>query len=251
MRYQAAVFLGLMLFQSALFANEKLSLITFPIPSMVINSNEGKFIELTKAIAEKAGVDISIDVYPAKRAQQFFLSRHADGIFPALDSYFPNTPPHRSQELLMVKRIYIFSRKNQPIYKSMAELEGKRIGTTLGYTYADAHQHMNNTTIDQADSDEANAVKLARGWIDAFLVEELSGLKAFENTQTLNQVHYDVDSPVSSFDVYYAFQPTPRGKRLAEQFDVVLRQMKEDGSYQAIIQKETLPTASTVSPSHN
>ncbi|MCP5206202.1 MAG: transporter substrate-binding domain-containing protein [Hahellaceae bacterium] len=236
MRFQTAVFLGLMLFQSAVHANEKLSFITFPIPSMVINSNEGKFIELTKAVAEKAGIDIAISVYPAKRAQQFFLSQQADAIFPALDSYFPNKHPHRSQELLMVKRIYIFSKKDQPIYKSMDELEGKRIGTTLGYTYADTLKHIKDTTIDQADSDESNAQKLARGWIDAFLVEEWSGLKAFENTSTLNQVHYDVNSPISSFDVYYAFQPSLRGKRIAETFDRVLRQMKEDGSYQVIMQ---------------
>jgi polar amino acid transport system substrate-binding protein len=236
MRYQAAVFLGLMLFQSAADANEKISFITFPIPSMVINNNEGKFIELTKMVAEKAGIDIAISVYPAKRAQQFFLSQQADAIFPALDSYFPSKLPHRSQELLMVKRIYIFSKKNQPVYKSMDELTGKRIGTTLGYTYADSLKHIKDTTIDQADSDEANAQKLVRGWIDAFLVEELSGLKAFENTRTLNQVHYDVNSPVSSFDVYYAFQPSPKGKLIAERFDKILRQMKEDGSYQAIMQ---------------
>lgn len=212
---------------------------------MVVNENEGRFVELTKAIGEKAGIDISIKVFPPKRAQQIFLSQHPDGIFPALDKYFPDQVPTRSKELLAVKRTYIFSKKNQPLYKSLDDLEGKRIGITLGYTYADNLKKINATIIDEADSDEANAEKLSRNWIDAFLVDEASGLKAFENTNTLNQVHYDVNSPVSSFDVYYAFQPTAKGKHLAERFDTVLRQMKKDGSYQAIMSNNSLPLSST------
>jgi len=218
------------------FGEEKLKIGTFPIPLLVLDEKQGKFVELTRTISERAGLDIEIIVTPPKRTIHKFLQNELDILFPALDVNFsPENMPVKSDELLFLKKDFSFTRKGEPLLKTIKDLEGKRVGITSGYPYVNELINNPQIEIQSARSDELNVLKLMEKRFDAFVVEEVTGLKAFQSKGVANQIQYDPNNPISEMDVYYAFQNTDKGKRLAEIFSKILIEMKKDGTYSKII----------------
>ncbi|MCP4105216.1 MAG: transporter substrate-binding domain-containing protein [Desulfobacteraceae bacterium] len=236
-RFTLYIILAVLSINSVCFG-ETITFGTFPIPKMVLDENHGNFIELTRAISERAGIDIEIVVKPTKRTIQNFKLNETDVLFPALDVNFsPENQPIKSGELLYVKRDYIFTRKGDPLLRSIKELECKKVGITLGYPYARKLTGNSLIEFDMAHCDEINVLKLTNKRFDAFVVEETTGLKAFQDKGASDEVQYDPDSPISEMDVYYAFQNTKKGKWLAEVVTIVLSEMKQDGTFSEIIDK--------------
>jgi ABC-type amino acid transport substrate-binding protein len=84
------------------------------------------------------------------------------------------------------------------------------------------------------DTDYANLRKLIAGRLDAFILDEKTGIRALEANGLTQQVQYDAKRPVFRQEVYYAFQNNAEGKALAERFSVALERLKRDGRYQKI-----------------
>jgi len=211
---------------------------TFPVPHLVLDENHGNFIELTRTIAQRAHLDIEITVTPPKRARFNFGEKKIDILFPAVDHFFsPEHQPIKSDEPLYIKKNYAFTRKGEPLIRTIKEMEGKRVGITLGYPYAKKLTDNHLVELDMAKSDEINVSKLIAKRIDAFVVEEVSGLKAFQSKGVMDQIQYDPSSPTSKMNVYYAFQNTGKGKKLAKIVSKVLGEMKKDGTYSTIMSK--------------
>ena len=72
------------------------------------------------------------------------------------------------------------------------------------------------------------------------MLDEKTGVKAFETLGMAAQMQYDPKAPVSRQDVFFAFQNTAAGKALATQFSQALAQMKADGRYQKITRGITI-----------
>jgi polar amino acid transport system substrate-binding protein len=211
---------------------------TFPIPLMVVDKDNGVFIELTRTIAERAGLQIEIIVTPPKRTVNDFSEKQIDALFPALDVNFsPEQMPLKSSELIYVKKDYAFTPKGSPLLAAIKDLEGKTIGITQGYPYVKELTENPLIRIESAQSDELSAKMLLAGRTQAFVVEEKSGLKAFENTGLREQVQYDPARPLSQQDVYYAFQKNEKGEELNRVFSKVLSEMKHDGTFEKIMRK--------------
>lgn len=78
--------------------------------------------------------------------------------------------------------------------------------------------------------------KLGMGRIDAFVVEEKSGLKALKDSGQSN-IEYDPKTPLSKQDVYYACTDTPEGKALAGKISGALGQLQSNGRFGEIMSK--------------
>jgi polar amino acid transport system substrate-binding protein len=224
----------------SVMAGEKVKFGTFPIPLMVEDGEHGVFIELTKTIAQKAKIEIEIVISPPKRTMSYFTKQKVDAIFPALDINFPEgTSFEKANEIIYIKEDFVFTKKGSPLYKVIPDLEGKKIGITSGYPYTKELTDNHLIQLEPMDSDEVNAQKLIKGRIDGFVVEEKSGLKAFEKTGLQSQIQYDPGTPLSKQDVYYAFQATDKGRELSRRISDVLKQMKQDGTFAEIMKKAT------------
>jgi len=205
---------------------------------MVVDENNGVFIDLAKEIAKRIEIDIKIAVAPPKRTITRYMQNEIDVLFPALDVFFPpGKAPIKSKELIYVKTDFVFSKKGAPLLKSVSDLEGKKVGITSGYPYATVIMGNQKIRKDAARSDEANVKKLLVGRIQAFVVEEKSGLQAFSNTGNQDKFQYDPKTPVSRQDVYFAFQNNERGKILADAVTEALAEMKKDGTFGRIMSK--------------
>lgn len=225
----------------AVFADEeapkKLRLVSFAIPIMVEDQHHGAIIELTHAVARQAGIELEISIEPPLRAQRYFSEGKFDGIFPALEIYFPYHPYQRTRRLITHKRDFIFSNIKQPVYRSLSELKGKRVGVTRGYAYPQKMMQGLGIIMDPADSDEANAKRLSLGRVDAFIVEERTGLKAFFDSHVHKKIHYCANCPILESEVFYAFADTPEGKQWAEQFDRALAELEAAGTHAEIFSR--------------
>lgn len=215
---------------------QRTAFVTFPIPVHVEGPTRGLFVQVVREASDLAKLPtIHIEVMPPPRALRSFGAGESDALFPALDvSVEPGSPIVRTTEALDCKEDFVFTRKGAQAYTTLDELRGKRVGITRGYPYAREVTANKNFVIDEALSDEANIRKLMAGRIDAFVLDEKTGLKAFEALELTAQMQYDPSKPVSRQEVYVAFRDTPGGRVLAKQFSDGLRKLKSSGRYQAI-----------------
>jgi polar amino acid transport system substrate-binding protein len=217
------------------FGAESVSIATFPIPLMVESKDKGVFIELTRALAKEAGFELTIVVLPPQRTLQEFSAHKVDGVFPGLKALMPES--YVRSGLVYMKNDYAFTVKGSPPLATVAALSGKRVGITSGYPYAKKLMADNSIHFDVANSDDQNVKKLLAGRLDAFVVEEKSGLKAFSNNGSRNKVFYNPAQPISEQDVFYAFQEGARGERLAAEFSRALVALKDNGTFARIMAK--------------
>jgi len=217
------------------FSSETLTIATFHIPLMVESKDEGVFIELTEALAKEAGLELTIIVLPPQRALQELAAQKVDGVFPGLKVLMVGS--YERSELIYVKRDYVFTIKGNPPIETIEELSGKHVGVTSGYPYVKKLTSNESINLDVANSDNQNVKKLTSGRIDAFVVEERSGLKAFVDNGSQDEIFYNPSQPLSEQDVFYAFQKNIRGKVLADKISAALLVLKQNGTFERIMAK--------------
>ena len=196
---------------SSVFSAETLTIATYPIPLMVESKNEGVFIELTKALAQEANVELNIVLLTPQRAFQELDTNNADGVFPALKSIMPED--YELSDSVYVKRDYAFTVKGKPLLETIADVSGKRVAITSGYPYSEKLMADKSIQFVVTSRDEQNVKMLLAGRVDAFVVEE-SGLKAFLNNGLEGEISYNSAKPLSEQDVFFAFQKNIRGKNM-------------------------------------
>ncbi|MBO9665203.1 MAG: transporter substrate-binding domain-containing protein [Bdellovibrio sp.] len=203
-----------------------LRMVTFAIPLMVENSQRGLFVDLTRDIAQRGKIDLEIEIVPTGKALLHFTNGKFEGLFPALDVY---TPKNAVKTLPFYEKIdFVFYRKNKPL-KTFKDLEGKKVGLTFRYPYVAQLTANKKIHFEYAADDVTNMKKLSKGSIDAFVVEERSGLQALEQSH-VEGVTYDSTQPLSRQDVYYAFRDDEEGRKMAKAFSEAIASMKSDGS---------------------
>ncbi len=223
--------LGSMILTSSFVAAKAYKLGTFPIPLMVESKDKGIFIDLTKEVAKRAGIELEIIVEPAKRITNGFEKNEVDILYPGLDVTMP-IPVEKTSPVYM-KTDYVFYKSDTP-YRTLADLKGKKVGITNGYPYVKEVTENKSFIIEAANDDVTNMKKLEAGRVDAFIVEERSGVKALEESKAQGVV-YDKGQALSNQEVFYAFQKTPEGKDLADKFSKALDDMKKDGTFAKIL----------------
>lgn len=212
-------------------AAKPITLATFSIPLMVESPDKGLFITLTKEILKRNKRDARILVLPTGRTLLAFSNQKVDGFFPALDVY---TPSMSAKTIPFYEKVdFVFYKKDRPL-KTLKDLEGKKVGLTFRYPYSRDLTGNKKVKFEYAPDDVTNMKKLAEGQIDAFVVEERSGLKALELSRQ-REIEFDRKQPLSVQLVYYAFQNTDEGRKLAESFSKTLEIMKKDGSLHRVL----------------
>lgn len=209
---------------------------TYLIPVHVESAQQGLFIELMREVGATAGLqNVHIEVMPPPRALRGLMTGTHDAVFPALDIFFePGQPLVRTAETIDCKEDFVFTARGAPLLRTLTDLRGKVVGITHGYPYSREVMAAQGFTLEVAVSDELNIRKLAAGRIDAFVLDEKTGIQAAKALGLSDAIQYDSLSPVSRQDVYVAFQPNERGRELAGRTSEALRQLKASGRYHAI-----------------
>ncbi|KYG64150.1 hypothetical protein AZI86_14125 [Bdellovibrio bacteriovorus] len=204
----------------------KIELVTWTIPLMVESKDKGLFVELVREIGKRNKKDIGVSVQSAGQALMSFSSSKVHGYFPAhimsLSKNMIATTP------FYTKNDYVFFRKDKRL-TSIKDLEGKKVGLTFRYFYDPEILNNKKIRVEYADDDFINMKKLGDGLIDAFVVEERSGIKALQESGFTN-IEFDKASKLSSKSIHFAFENSAQGAALRDLFDKTLNEMKKDGS---------------------
>jgi polar amino acid transport system substrate-binding protein len=223
----------ILLFSQSISANEKtIKIGAFLIPQMIHSDKEGVFIDLVKEVAKRSNIKIKILIYPPIRALKSYLDGKIHGYFPALDVRLPK--PSNKTSNFYAKRDFIFFHKDKP-KRGLADLEGQRVGLTFGYAYPKSLSSNKNIEKFFVSSDDQNVKKLELKRIDAFVVEEMSGLSAIKRTG-VKDVTYNPKAVLHAHDVYFAFEKTDLGAKVTKKFTQVIESMKKDGTLKNILQ---------------
>ncbi|MCB9061569.1 MAG: transporter substrate-binding domain-containing protein [Halobacteriovoraceae bacterium] len=188
---------------------------------MVESETKGKFIELSNEIAKRSGFTFKFDISSPKRTVTNFAEKKSQCFFPALDVVLPG--PVEKSETVYMKRDFIYMKAPLKVIK-LNDLEGKKVGLTLGYPYSSTLTSNTKINFDFAPSDELNVKKLKSGRMDYFIVEEKSGNTAVSSFGD-GQIKYDPSSPISQQDVYYACHDAAIALKISN----AIKEMKADG----------------------
>ena len=217
---------------------------TFHIPLLVESAEHGLFIDVAKAVAEKAGAELQIEIFPTQRTREAFASGRLDGLFPALADSM--TSVYSATEAFSTKRVYGFTRASDPLVRSAADLAGKRIGYTEGFTYSPLLLSAAGASYQATQTDPQNILKLLAGRIDVFLCDEVSALASIREYDAAGRLHYDHRSPLAEYPIFFAFQRDARGRELARRFSDAIHALKESGEMARLL-KTNSPLAGSES----
>lgn len=208
------------------------------IPYFVESPEKGQFVELLRAAAERAEIDLEIKLYPKKRALGLFQISVVDVLMPH-SSAGVDVPSLKSVPILN-KRDFVFVRKGTPIPTTVKELEGRRIGLTSQYAYPKSLTGNENIEFSRAPNSDLESVKmLSIGRFDGSIIEERSGLKAISEAGVSNIV-YDQKHPINELNVWILFSKSPCGLFYQEKINAAFQAMIADGEWDTI-KKLTAP----------
>ncbi|MGL6041993.1 MAG: substrate-binding periplasmic protein [Deefgea sp.] len=151
-----------------------------------------------------------------------------------------------SQPVYRSKTMLFFNRKNPLLWQELADLKGRSVGITNGYSYGQEWEKLilNRTLLpDQANTDAQNFAKLLANRIDAFPCEEIIGMHIIRHqfgAQAIQQINIS-SKPVHEETMHLLIsRHHPQAAELMRRFNAGLAQMKRNGELDAILKTALL-----------
>ncbi len=199
----------------------------------------GLGMEIIRAAYKTQGHEVTMEYVPWARAEAGVKNGSYD-IVP-----FTWRTDARAKVLLFstafaVGNVRFIKRKGDPFeFLGLESLNGKRVGTVLGYGYGDAFTQSNGFVRENGKDLLTNVKKLLRDRIDLTLEDEIvarAGLSA-EHPQALEQIEF-VKTPLSVNPLYVtAGLQNPKAQEIIGAFNKGLEIIKTNGTYDKIFKK--------------
>ncbi len=210
-------------------------------PFMYLHDGQarGLYPAMLEAVFARLGEPLTLQAMPWKRA----LLKGAAGEV-GIGGIYRNIERLRVfdySEPIYEERLLLYVRRDQAFdFHGIEDLHGRRIGVIRGWSYTDDFDRaMREGRIDAqpGSSDEANLRKLASGRLDAVVVIEMAARRLLE--QDGLDALQPLPRPLSINPTYLVFAKQARRQDLLLRFDQALREMREDGSLQRLIDEAT------------
>ena len=203
----------------------------------------GVMSQAVTAIFNAAGYKVKYDFEPWKRAKQMVKDGEQDVLMPAYCSkerarhYLCSNP-------VFTGRMVLFHRVSLPFsWHSIKDLEGYRIGATLGYFYGksfDDAERAGKLHVVRIGSDETNMRLLMRGRIQLYPQDEAVGYAMIRQLFPKDQWHMitNAPNPLHTSPLCLLFtRVDPRGRHLMEVFNKGLANFRQDGRLKQMLDK--------------
>ncbi|WP_043307132.1 ABC transporter substrate-binding protein [Pseudomonas sp. ML96] len=197
----------------------------------------GLYPLILQTVFARLGEPLEIHPMPWKRA----LLKGATGEL-GIAGIYKN--PERLQRFdysapIFEERLLLYVQREHPLhFERTQDLYGKRIGVIRGWSYTeefDQAVRSGQIKAEEGSSDDANLRKLASGRLDAVIAIELAGQRllgqpGMEQLQALPR-------PLSINPTFLVFAKQAAQHELLQRFDQTLRDMRQDGSLQRLIEQ--------------
>jgi len=204
--------------------------------------NKGFSNDVTQTALERMGHSATVKVMPWARA----LEMTQRGQFEVLPSVWYSE--ERAKKLkftdpIASNRIVFIKNKGDDFeFAGLDSLAGKSVGIVQGYDYSDNFLNADNFQRQRANSLKINVRKLLGGRIDLTLGDELVAKYAINKNMPdrADQVAY-TDGALSEKDLHVTFSgKLDNVERIVANFNEELEAMREDGTYDDILERHKL-----------
>jgi polar amino acid transport system substrate-binding protein len=232
-----------LLFVSQGLSAEPLQLVTLQYPPYQYEEEgelRGFVATIVKEVFKRMNQPIKIKVYPFARALTMVKDGNADAIFTAARNAEREVFADFPGEVLIGQRMSLFANMNFPMAfdGDLSKWRQYRFGVINGYRYGnvfdDAVKNGILPNIEQTDSPESNAKKLVAGRIDVWMSNREQALFTIR-TLRLSDAVKELKPEVQVIPSYLAFSKKRKLGSVMQRFDMELRKMKDDGTYERII----------------
>ena len=231
------------LFASQVFS-EPLQLVTLQYPPYQYEEEGGELkgfvAAIVKEVFRRIEQPINIKVYPFARALNMIRDGDADAIFTAAKNPERETFADFPKEILIDQRMSLFVSTNSTLTfdGDFNKLRQYRFGVINGYRYGnifdDAVKNGILPNIDQTNSAESNAKKLAAGRVDFWMSTREQALFTIKKLGLSDAVK-ELKPEIQIMPIYLAFSKKRNLGTVRERFESELRKIKDDGTYERII----------------
>lgn len=208
-------------------------------PFMFQHADEayGIYPILLKAVFKRMEIDVSVKTLPWKRALKVGELGEAaiGGIYKTAERqkiYDYSAPLYTEHVLLYVRKEDVFA------FNTLSDLKGKMIGVLLGWSYGDTFdkaREAGTVNVYEVPSDKKNFHKLIHGRLDGVIALELAGDLILAREGYHDRI-VALETPVAVNETYLVFAKRSQRKRFLDRFNATLKAMRDDGTYDQVIQ---------------
>lgn len=199
----------------------------------------GISVDIAREAFKRLGYpDIQIDIYPLARALEMVRNGEAHGVFSIYKTPSRERWANFSREPMLDEEVSLFVLKEANINfdGDLLKLTPYTFGVVRKYSYQKKFDNAVQKGIlkaDPADTGEACIEKLLNRRIDIFISNKFVALEMFKRMGKLDQIK-ELSPEVYRVSSYFAFSKR-QSLLLTEDFDKVIEEMKQDGTYYRII----------------
>ncbi len=199
---------------------------------------QGVGVEIAKEIVEGLGHTIQIRLYPWARAQRMIKDGKADVLIgpyktPEREKFMDYTSHH-----FYVDRIVFYAKSDRTLVWNgdFSSLQGKVIGTTLGWSYGTTFDQMKESlTLESVNDLCTNFKKLVMGRVYLVPATNRNALVCIEELDIRGEVTL-LSPDIQTTKGYYGFSRQKNLTHFKEQFEEKLQQMIKNGAVSRINQ---------------
>jgi polar amino acid transport system substrate-binding protein len=213
-----------------------------PTAFMIDGKPTGMLVDLVTEAYRRAGQPVEIRLMPWVRCLGEARSGNIDGVFSSFKLPEREEFLAFSKEPLTTQVIAFFARLDSPLSfdGDLGKLREVKIGVIKGTSYgrkfdvAVADGTLRN--VEESNSVDSNLKKLAFGRVDLIPSYRFVVLDTARQLDLLSRIK-EVSPPVDEVPTYLAFTKVRDLRKQSEGFDAALASMKQDGTYDRIIER--------------
>lgn len=215
---------------------EELRIITFAYPPFMTAEKTGMVCDIVNGAAGKAGLTLSMKVYPRKRAKKVF--RDTDTVFFLGESrYFPELQGRLESRSLMYSRVVLVCPAGGPMangFNRLSDGAGYRVGLSLGSNLISVFEQ-SGWHIQTVRVLESNFKKLMAGRIDCWATVDLTAMDIINKYEPENAERFRFYE-IEKFKIEFVSKKTPENSRLYKKFCDGFETLRRSGEYETILE---------------
>lgn len=196
----------------------------------------GLYPLLLKEVFTRLNIPMEVQSFPWKRALIMGEAGKAGvgGIYKnekRLEIYDYSDPIYTENLMLYAKKGSNFE------FKTIDDLKGKQVGVIMGWSYGDAFDKAREAglfQVQEVTTDSANLEKLLQGKLDCVVAIDLAADPIIQKMKYQDQIE-KLPTPIAVNDTFLVFAKNIQQKDLLDKFNQTLSAMKQDGTYDALI----------------
>ena len=238
--------LYILFFTYSLVAQQKkIDIVTFYYPPYMVNDNDsmsGMFVEIVEEVFRRLKQPITIKFLPGLRAYKMMENNEVDGFFSVKKNIdreknmlFPHEP--------LLKQDYVIFKLIESNFQfdgNITSLQNARIGVVNNMSYGSIFDKAFKDgifgNIDTSPTIDVIFKKLIAKRMDVVIFSKDVGISLIKRYGFQDKIII-CGPPVETVESYIVFRHTPEGKHLSDSFDLVMNEMKKDGTLLQIQRK--------------